>query len=602
MYSNLHLPDAKNHTKFAPQDIPIIGWRRIALATLAWISVLWLVFMPFVTEDHISIIVLITVTILQSYIFYYIIWVSFYAFKGISACEKRVEHLDRLITNGIEHISFLRHEEDGTINSDEETVDGLTLKSLVHFVILPNYKENEETLSAGIESIKNQSIGASKSIVLVLAMEFAEQKSLEKALYLRQLYKNDFLDIIISVHKLGSVPGEQAGKSANVSYALRLLLNLTNAQRKEDDSNKIENKQSRDYWISHFYNRGIITVTDADSMFHPHHFLDLSLKYLESNTIKKYTTIWQAPISSYANFYELPGLVRIAALAALNEMATLACDWDERLGYSTYSMSTQLAIKADGWAVDVVAEDWHCFLRCFFATSGNTGVERISTPVINYSVESEDGDSWKTIKERYNQIVRHFWGVTEIAYAISYFMLLRNNNLPLNNFRFFRVVWKMFTNSFLNLQFFAAMAALVVLFRHSHVTIENTVPFNFILYQILHFTTTKLPFLGIFVILAHFRYEVFFSRVWKKYENSHLEAASLIHNQQNNNSISKTFVDYIPLLKNLTIMNRLKFTIEFFILSGVTSIVYQALPSLHAFSKLLMSPYFVYRVAAKPKL
>jgi len=88
----------------------------------------------------------------------------------------------------------------------------------------------------------------------------------------------------------------------------------------------------------------------------------------------------------------------------------------------------------------------------------------------------------------------------------------------------------------------------------------------------------------------------------KKYENSHLEAASLIHNQQNNNSISKTFVDYIPLLKNQTILNRLKFTIEFFILSGVTSVVYQALPSLHAFSKLFMSPYFVYRVAAKPKL
>jgi len=140
------------------------------------------------------------------------------------------------------------------------------------------------------------------------------------------------------------------------------------------------------------------------------------------------------------------------------------------------------------------------------------------------------------------------------------------------------------------------------MFRHPNVTVENTAPFNYILYQILHFTTTKFPFLGIFVILAHFRYEIFFSRVWKKYENSHLEAASLIHNQQNNNSISKTFVDYIPLLKNQTILNRLKFTIEFFILSGVTSVVYQALPSLHAFSKLFMSPYFVYRVAAKPKL
>jgi len=101
--------------------------------------------------------------------------------------------------------------------------------------------------------------------------------------------------------------------------------------------------------------------------------------------------------------------------------------------------------------------------------------------------------------------------------------------------------------------------------RHPNVTVENTAPFNYILYQILHFTTTKFPFLGIFVILAHFRYEIFFSRVWKKYENSHLEAASLIHNQQNNNSISKTFVDYIPLLKNQTMLNRLKFTIEFFI-------------------------------------
>jgi len=154
----------------------------------------------------------------------------------------------------------------------------------------------------------------------------------------------------------------------------------------------------------------------------------------------------------------------------------------------------------------------------------------------------------------------------------------------------------------LNLQFFVALAALIILLRNPQKSFESASYSNYLLYQILHFTTTNFVFLGIFIILAHFRYEIFFSRVWKKYENSHLEAASLIHNQQNNNSVSRTFVDYIPLLKNQTLANRLKFTIEFFVLSGLTSLVYQALPALHAFTKLFSSPYFAYRVAAKPKL
>jgi len=420
-------------------------------------------------------------------------------------------------------------------------------------------------------------------------MEFAEPDSLNKGLMLRERFRKDFLDIVISMHKLGLVPGEVAGKSSNVSSAFRLLVQMTNGQRKDDDSGDITPSTSeRLLWIQSFYNRGIITVTDADSMFQQHYFLELSLKVIETTDATRYTKIWQAPVSSYANFYRLPSIVRLTTLGALTDMATMACPWDEKLPYSTYSLSTQLALKAEGWAVDIIAEDWHCFARCFFATGGQTSVEMLATPVINYAVEDEES-AIKTVKEKYDQAVRHQWGVIEIAFVFASYLQIRAKGLNFNTYRFIRIISKMISIHFTNFQFFVGVATGLLFSRHL-TTVENmSLPF-FIMYRILQFFGTQMAVMGILLMLAHFRYERMLLKIWN------VDKKTSTQNRQDN------FLEYIPILASINLFNRLKFMAEFMLLGFAVSILYQGLPTLHTLTKLTRSPYFTYRVAAKPKL
>ena len=91
---------------------------------------------------------------------------------------------------------------------------------MLHFVILPNFEEEEEMLSQTINNVANNTL-AKKYMVVVMGMEAREgEKGRQKAERLIAKHRHLFKDMFATYHP-SSIPGEVKGKSSNTQWAYR---------------------------------------------------------------------------------------------------------------------------------------------------------------------------------------------------------------------------------------------------------------------------------------------------------------------------------------------------------------------------------------------
>jgi len=273
-------------------------------------------------------------------------------------------------------------------------------EDVVHFVILPNYKEDLPILRLAIDSVARSKI-ARTQICLVLAMEEREEGSRGKADTLIQEFESSFRGCLATYHPV-DLPGDVPGKSANTKWAARRVLE--------------EIMPSQGLSIMNC----VFTVGDADSQFHDEYFAALTYHYIfagapDGKTPTRFHTIWQPPIVHYKNYHTQPLLVRLSSyITTCHELGNGASPRAVRVPYSTYSISANLANAVGGWDPDFISEDWHMFLKCFFATGGQARIFPIFLPVMNYAVQ--DDNCWKTMKARFVQAKRHALGFSELVY------------------------------------------------------------------------------------------------------------------------------------------------------------------------------------------
>mmetsp|Transcript_41601 Transcript_41601/g.75432 ORF Transcript_41601/g.75432 Transcript_41601/m.75432 type:complete len:970 (-) Transcript_41601:238-3147(-) len=278
-------------------------------------------------------------------------------------------------------------------------------EDIIHFVILPNYKEDIEVLRLAIRSVAASSI-ASTNIGIALAMEEREEGAKEKARQLRQEFAAQFRYCVATYHPPG-IKGETPGKSSNVKWAAQRLL--------DDEFSRF--KINIDCVV--------LTVADADSEFHPGYFSALSYAFIhaggsEDQTPERYTTIWQAPILHYKNYLTQPAIVRLASLfTSQHELANLADPNATRVPYSTYSVSATLVNAVDGWDPDWISEDWHMGIKCFLTTCGRLRIQPIFLAVLNYAPEGQS--HWETVVARWTQAKRHALGFSELVFFMDHF-------------------------------------------------------------------------------------------------------------------------------------------------------------------------------------
>lgn len=315
-------------------------------------------------------------------------------------------------------------------------------EGMLHIVILPNYKEDEEMLGQTVDNLAGCDM-AQKYMVVVLGMEQREGPGAkEKADRLIEKHKHRFHDMLATYHP-PDIPGEVAGKSSNTQWSFREVQRWYG------------NFVSRNHEIEHDISKVFLTVADADSLHHQDYFTNMALQGLKMPQAERSWTIWQPPVLLSRNFEKVPGPVRISACATLCfEVAGLvSSSFQDHCCFSAYSTTLACANHpiVDGWDADVIAEDHHMYMKCmmasyweeiFSAQASGTGIKNISKmqlkpvwlPVTSYLVEDPSGDYMASCYARFQQARRHSQGVAELSYILLQWVsvwLETNGQMPL---------------------------------------------------------------------------------------------------------------------------------------------------------------------------
>ncbi|KAJ8606620.1 hypothetical protein CTAYLR_008374 [Chrysophaeum taylorii] len=280
----------------------------------------------------------------------------------------------------------------------EERVDedaaALRFEDVIHLVVIPNYKESTVTLRRTLTTLAEQR-DARRALVVVLAMEARDPSALATSRALNAEFGTQFRNFHTTLHELR--PGEVAGKSSNENWAVRCA------------KQQLVNVQGVDQ------SRIIVTVCDADTYFHTSYFAALTHAYVCEPPTTRSRRFWQAATNFYPNSDEVPVLCSVRyALLSVGFLGQLANPIHYRLPFAVYSLALDLAQEAGYWDPAVIPEDWHMFLRCFYATGGAARVKPVFFPVGCECVT--DAGAFRTVSACYQQAVRWQWGAIDIGF------------------------------------------------------------------------------------------------------------------------------------------------------------------------------------------
>ena len=288
-----------------------------------------------------------------------------------------------------------------------------------HVVVIPNYKESEEKLRTTLRALA-QADGAGLRIIPVLAMEEAEAGAYRKAAALEREFSAAFPVFLCTFHPAG-LPGEVRGKSSNEAWA----------SRRAYEELVERGGMGLDYLT--------VTSCDADTIF-PKAYFDC-LTYFFATDPRRYRRFWQAPIFFYNNIWRVPAPLRVPnALSGLIHLSRLSRRRRVLFSQSTYSLSLRMAHEVGYWDRDVIPEDWHMFLKCFYMLGGTVDVQPIHLPLGNDGALSHTPRA--TYVNQYLQVRRWAWGAVDVPYAALNTLQRTEIPLPRRLLRF----WYFFEN------------------------------------------------------------------------------------------------------------------------------------------------------------
>lgn len=270
----------------------------------------------------------------------------------------------------------------------------LRYDDVVHVVTIPNYKEDVDTLRRTLGTLAAQR-DARRAMVVVLAMEARDPNARETLKTLQLELGGKFLALHGTLHALRS--GEVGGKSSNENWAVRC------AKRRLVEEESVRSE------------RVVVTVCDADTYFHTSHFAALTWAYVAADPLARRRLFWQACTQFYPNSDEVPTLCAVRyALLSVGFLGQLNNPFHFRLPFAVYSLSLDLVVEANYWDPSVIPEDWHMFLRCFYATSGAARVETLRVSVGCECVT--DATPLATVLACYEQAKRWQWGAIDMGF------------------------------------------------------------------------------------------------------------------------------------------------------------------------------------------
>jgi len=317
-------------------------------------------------------------------------------------------------------------------------------QAVQHLIVMPNFQEEEEMMVQTLEAL-SQAVG-SEDFRVVLAMEAREGPiAQEKARRLKHRFACRFARVLVSTHPDnlmerhadGSVDNEVVGKAANLKWAVAWAYQELSRKEPALELSSV-----------------LLTIADADCIFHPAYFghvLSDYWKLRQQNDGQHFWTMWQAPKLPFRHYYNTSAISRVLAyMNAVCEFGGVSglLIGGQHLPHSAYTLPLQLALNASAWEGDVVTEDHHCFMKCFFfslyvaatssssspgAIEGHAGtvpggdcigrgdchlqLRPVFLPIKSTSIRA--ADNMKQVHaEAWQQARRRAQGVAEISYCI----------------------------------------------------------------------------------------------------------------------------------------------------------------------------------------
>jgi len=313
---------------------------------------------------------------------------------------------------------------------DVDTETEVSVDKVVHMIVIPNMKEDESMLVETLQSLAEAD--EAESMCIVLAMEEREPYSFQKGQRIKQRFQQEFAAVTVTVHPTDlqqthlddSADQEVPGKASNLKWA------VPHGFADFVQNGVVKSRSSV-----------ILTVADADCMFHPGYFASVSREFnmLRENPGNDHLwTMYQAPQLPFRNYYDSSVCSRIWGYISSAYEFGGVCSLSfggTHMTFSGYSLPLQLAMEAGAWDGDVIAEDHHAFLKCFFysalTSASNTdalgglgvsacvphlNVKPIYLPVKATMVAAES--YWATCVNRFWQAKRHAQGASELSYAV----------------------------------------------------------------------------------------------------------------------------------------------------------------------------------------
>jgi hypothetical protein len=273
---------------------------------------------------------------------------------------------------------------------------------VIHAIVIPNYKEENDTLRETLEVLASHP-QARNTYDVYLAMEQREHNAETKAMRFTNEFAKKFRSIDFTIHP-PDIPGELAGKGSNMAWAARKLSEKYNLGQRKDV---------------------IVTGIDADSHLSSNYFASVTTMHVAYPDVAT-TTLYSAPIIFDRNAHNVPAIVRVAdilwsaaGMSGLYEGSTIAPPT------SVYSVPLELVDRVGGWDCDseAIGEDFHMYLKCFFALNGNLTVRTVMSPVSQTNVTGGGRGKGlpgmaQDVRARYKQAMRHMWGALDSGYAL----------------------------------------------------------------------------------------------------------------------------------------------------------------------------------------
>lgn len=285
-------------------------------------------------------------------------------------------------------------------------IASLKYEHLYHMIILPFYKESEETVRSACEALAKSDYDHSRFIVVLATEARAGADATAIATRIQKQYEAVFGTIIITSHPKDT-PGEIVGKGPNITYAAIQARDLVVRPKKIP------------------YEDIIVSAFDIDTVVEPQYFLCLTWHFL--TTEDPHHTSFQ-PVPLYNNnIWDVPAISRVAAFSSTLWQMIQQERAEKLTTFSSHAVSFKALNEIGFWQKNVISDDSRIFWNLYLANNGNYKTVALGYPV---SMDATFAPStWQTFKNIYKQQFRWLWGVENLPYMM--FCFIKNSAIPL---------------------------------------------------------------------------------------------------------------------------------------------------------------------------